>query len=66
MKTQEEYLQDPTACPFCGSTSIDGADVTVDGGSANQHVECMDCRREWRDVYSLIEFEPIEEDEEGE
>ena len=40
-------------CPFCGSENIEGGPVEIDLGSAWQQVSCVDCEKEWSDLYTL-------------
>ena len=49
-----KYLDnDACECPFCGSGNIEGGPVEIDLGSAWQKVSCVDCEKEWSDLYTL-------------
>lgn len=55
--SSEEYVKEGgNKCPFCGSTDIEGDQVTIDAGKAYQPVGCNDCEGEWTDVYKLEGF----------
>jgi C4-type Zn-finger protein len=43
------------ACPVCGSTSIEGWEVTIEGSLAIQECACCECGASWNDVYELAE-----------
>lgn len=40
-------------CPFCGADNISGSEVTIEAPHAFQTVECVECDREWTDIYDL-------------
>ena len=50
------------ACPVCGSTSIEGWEVTIEGNLAIQACACGDCGRSRNDVYELRDRVVLEED----
>ena len=56
---KRSYLRDTGKCPYCGSTSITGESVEIDGASASQEISCAECERRWRDVYRLAKVEEI-------
>lgn len=41
------------ACPYCGSQQIEGGNVQVDCGGAQQEITCNHCRAQWTDAYTL-------------
>ena len=49
------------ACPVCGSTSIEGWEVTIEGSLAIQECTCAECGRFWNDVYELCDRAVLEE-----
>ena len=51
-----EYLKHPYHCPFCKSTRIEAG--TFDGETQSQAVDCLNCGRQWKDVYTLTDIEP--------
>jgi transposase-like protein len=57
-KRQAAYVQNGgVKCPFCGSTNIEGHSVDIDQGAASQAINCLDCGKEWSDIYRLTGFE---------
>jgi len=42
-----------TRCLYCGSENINGEHFESDYGSAWQDVKCLDCDKEWTDLYTL-------------
>jgi transposase-like protein len=48
-------------CPFCNSGTISGEGFYTDNGNAWQKVECQDCGKEWKDLYTLVGIEVTEE-----
>ena len=46
-------------CPYCGSKSISGSHLEIDGQDAWQEVTCSACGMDWRDVYRLADVEPV-------
>ena len=54
--SQEEYLDDPSLCPFCKSSDIEGDSITIDNGSCSQAIRCTVCGAKWWDGYQLTEF----------
>ena len=44
-------------CPFCGDFRIEGDSVYVDIGTAWQDITCTECRKSWRDLYTLTGIE---------
>jgi transposase-like protein len=42
-------------CPYCGSDDISYTDgITAEGGTGFQPVYCVTCKKEWTDVFKLI------------
>ena len=54
---KKEYLEKSNGCPFCLSGGIEADLVDVDAGSCSQKVWCLDCHREWYDIYKLVDVE---------
>lgn len=55
----EEYLKNPTQCPYCKSKEIEAAQLQVDTNIAWNDVECQSCGKQWRDLYSLTGAEDL-------
>jgi len=64
MLSDEEYVaKGGGKCPNCGSNEVQAiGPVQADYTNCWGAVRCDDCGKEWRDVYTLIGYEP-EEDE---
>lgn len=59
---RKDYLEGRGGrCPFCGSDSIDGGSLDVDGPEAYQEVSCNDCPGRWRDIYTLTNVVSLED-----
>ncbi len=52
------YLKSPFHCPYCNSDKIVAQEFN--GESLGQTVECQACGREWKEVFTLTDVEPIE------
>jgi DNA-directed RNA polymerase subunit RPC12/RpoP len=46
-------------CPYCGSNDLDCSRFHSDNACAWQNITCSDCKKEWRDVYTLTDIEKI-------
>ncbi|GEM_PF-2959631 len=44
-KKKRAYLRSGSNCPFCGSTSISGESVDIEGRGASQELSCAGCER---------------------
>lgn len=65
MLNAKEYIEKGAgSCPSCGSTSIDGDGVEVEGARAFQSCACHECEKEWTDIYSLVGFSHGDDGEE--
>lgn len=59
--TSEEYArQGGPACPYCRSKNIEGHQHDYSAEYVYQNIVCLDCGKEWTDVYKLIGYEPVE------
>ncbi|HCE42884.1 MAG TPA: hypothetical protein DET40_05000 [Lentisphaeria bacterium] len=56
---KRSYLRHGGKCPYCGSESITGESVDIEGTGASQEVSCKECGRSWRDVYRLVNVEEV-------
>jgi hypothetical protein len=45
-------------CPFCESWDIEGESLDIEGGVITQIVNCVDCSKEWVDVFTLTSYTP--------
>jgi hypothetical protein len=55
-RQKKEYLDAlGNICPYCHSSNINalGSLECDDDGTADQEVECYDCGRLWKDIYTL-------------
>ena len=56
---KKTYLaQGGVNCPFCGSSEIEGEGFDYEGEHIFQDIYCIDCRKEWTDIFSLTDMEP--------
>lgn len=47
-------------CPFCKSNNINSDDIEIpDGKQTFAVVECSDCGKKWKDIWTLTHFEEI-------
>jgi len=52
-KQIKKYIKDGGGtCPYCGSSTLDG-DSGEFGENCSQEVSCVDCGRQWIDLYTL-------------
>ena len=58
-KQKKAYLKHSHRCPFCKSENIEGEAVEIDDGIAWQPIRCLDCNKNWSDLYKLIGVEEI-------
>jgi transposase-like protein len=58
-KQKADYLKSPNRCPYCKSDKIVGQEFKTE--SFMQTIECPDCGKQWTDVYTLTDVEPIED-----
>lgn len=62
-KAKREYLKSPVHCPFCGSENLEASGLEVDDWDeylAHFHVQCLSCKKAWRDEYKLVDVEEVE------
>ena len=53
-KRREQYLNNPTACPYCDSENIVAGEFQIGGvTSVFQAIQCSQCCRTWTDEYTL-------------
>jgi transcription elongation factor Elf1 len=60
-KQRAMYLSNPYHCPYCGTEQIEGGNIDIDNCQAWQEIHCLECSKEWIDVYSLTDVEEKEE-----
>jgi len=57
VKTNTEYLREPTRCPVCDYPGLTGKSLVSDGGKeAYQSITCNRCEATWDDYYSLTSY----------
>jgi hypothetical protein len=56
---KKEYMDGGgNACPFCKSLNIEGSTDREFYGETQDHmIECLDCEKQWRDIYKLVDVE---------
>lgn len=47
-------------CPFCKSVNIDSGPIKADD-LVYAEVYCIDCEKQWRDIYALVDVEEVED-----
>lgn len=52
-KQKELYLKSPNRCPYCNSLAICADHIEADYNTAWSNVECEDCGKVWKDIYTL-------------
>jgi transcription elongation factor Elf1 len=57
-KQKKDYFKYPFTCPYCGSGDIKGSHAEM-GMDAYQLVKCSDCKKQWKDCYTLTDIEEI-------
>ena len=57
-----KYLKAPSSCPFCNSSNITALHWDAESGMAWQEVDCLNCGKEWHDIYQLSHYELRGED----
>jgi hypothetical protein len=57
-KEKQAYVQSRSGhCPYCHSQQLEGGSYQGDGQTIAQEVECLDCHKRWRDIYTLTDIE---------
>jgi DNA-directed RNA polymerase subunit M/transcription elongation factor TFIIS len=48
-------------CPFCGSDKLSSSPLSVpaDDSETCAIVECLDCKKQWKDIYKLVTIEEV-------
>lgn len=57
---EHEYLRNSSKCPKCKSDQIEGGSIEIEGNTAFQNVQCLDCDFDWNDLYTLTGMEENE------
>lgn len=65
-QTKRRIVQHPNTCPYCRGTSLDADSPTFSdyADTISVHVMCIDCHKEWMEIYRLVSAELIDSDEE--
>ena len=50
---QANYMDDPDACPVCGSYNLTAGETIHETWDAFRIVTCLDCNREWEEIFQL-------------
>lgn len=53
LNTGSTNWKNGAACPYCGSDQIEGESFDAEGAETWQTVRCLECDREWVEVYAL-------------
>jgi len=58
---KKRYMDEAgNVCPYCGSANIEvSIEFNADGLGASRDASCIDCDREWTDIYTLTEIAEI-------
>ena len=65
MLTSKEYVKkEGLICPFCGSTNVhENSSVDrSDGTTFYQDIICLNCEKEWQDIFTLTSYSEIDLD----
>jgi formate dehydrogenase maturation protein FdhE len=58
--TQAKYLNNPQNCPHCESDNMTADAMDNDTKTCWRTVRCLDCNKEWREVYQLASIEEVD------
>lgn len=53
MTTEEKYLKNPNACPYCNSENITAGHITAEDSTAYRDVKCTACNTTWTEEFTL-------------
>lgn len=57
---KEKYFEsEGTVCPFCGFDQTEGGSISIEGNNAFQDMGCLNCEKQWRDVWARHSFYEI-------
>jgi transcriptional regulator NrdR family protein len=56
-KQKQEYVNSPDHCPYCNSEDITVSDYDFEGSQVWSKVSCLNCKKEWKDIYTLTTIE---------
>jgi formate dehydrogenase maturation protein FdhE len=54
---QAEYIKASYHCPYCGSDDLDARGAEFDDNYCTRSIQCCSCKKEWTDIYRLVEIE---------
>jgi transcription elongation factor Elf1 len=55
---EQKYMDNGgNECPHCGGTDISGCGFESDGTHAWREVECENCGKEWKELFSMTGVE---------
>lgn len=63
MMTDADYVTAAgNRCPYCGSPDTEArGNVQADGREAWEDVWCLECGKEWRDLFRLVGYRTLSE-----
>jgi formate dehydrogenase maturation protein FdhE len=53
---QANYMDDPDACPVCGSYHITAGETFHETWDAFRIITCLDCNHEWEELFQLTQI----------
>jgi len=57
---KKEYIDHVgTICPYCGSVRTIDNVIRDNGSYCSRGVSCVDCNKQWVDVYTLTDIEEV-------
>lgn len=61
MLTDKEYVdRSGIICPYCNSIEVKSGCLDINGKTVTDNIICLDCNKEWTDIYTLIGFEVVD------
>lgn len=57
---QANYMDDPEACPVCGSYNLEAKESFFGTWDMYRAVECHDCQTTWEELFTLTGITNIE------
>ena len=57
----ESYIDHPYFCPWCEHGAIEATKLEAFENKVYQWVRCDKCKKEWHDIYQLVNYEEIEQ-----
>lgn len=57
----DRYIKRPTFCPYCEADGVISHNIKPEYDFAWTVVECQECHKRWKEIYSLTAIEEIED-----